>query len=212
VVFLQGSWPWWLGAFCLTSVCLSYPLLLRRLCSLSGFWVAVVQWSEQRRAARAEAAMNADGEATRRAMYEAALAELGGEIPPELEAQLGDLAEPEQTPDGAASPRHLHPGAYLALLAGLGLGGLLAAVARGELAVEWSMGATYGAIFGNGPLAWLALVGGGFLLGFGARMSGGCTMGHGLSGCARLQPGSLIATATFMAVAIAVSLLLGRLA
>jgi HD domain len=38
-----------------------------------------------------------------------------------------------------------------------------------------------------------------------ARWAGGCTSGHGLSGCAAGSPDSLAATATFFAVAVAVT-------
>lgn len=38
----------------------------------------------------------------------------------------------------------------------------------------------------------------GFLVGFGTRMSGGCTSGHGVCGVGRLSPRSLIATAVFV--------------
>jgi uncharacterized membrane protein YedE/YeeE len=54
----------------------------------------------------------------------------------------------------------------------------------------------------------LALFGGGIVVGFGTRMAGGCTSGHGLSGCSRLQIGSLASTATFMAAAVAMTFLL----
>lgn len=47
--------------------------------------------------------------------------------------------------------------------------------------------------------------GGGLALGYGARQAGGCTSGHGLSGCAAGSPDSLAATATFFAVAAAVT-------
>ena len=43
----------------------------------------------------------------------------------------------------------------------------------------------------------------GLLVGFGSRMGNGCTSGHGVCGFARLSARSIIATATFMAVAIA---------
>jgi uncharacterized membrane protein YedE/YeeE len=49
----------------------------------------------------------------------------------------------------------------------------------------------------NYPLLLLGL--GGFLIGFGTRMSGGCTSGHGICGLATLSIRSLIATLTFMA-------------
>jgi uncharacterized protein len=45
----------------------------------------------------------------------------------------------------------------------------------------------------------------GVLVGFGAKAAGGCTSGNGLSGNALGSPGSLAATVTFFAVAIAVS-------
>ncbi|KIG14352.1 putative transmembrane protein [Enhygromyxa salina] len=38
----------------------------------------------------------------------------------------------------------------------------------------------------------------GLLVGFGTRMGGGCTSGHGVCGISRLSTRSLIATATFM--------------
>ena len=49
------------------------------------------------------------------------------------------------------------------------------------------------------------LAGGGTALGYGARWAEGCTSGHGLSGCAADSPDSLTATATFFAVAVAVT-------
>ena len=49
------------------------------------------------------------------------------------------------------------------------------------------------------------LAAGGLALGYGARRAGGCTSGHGLSGCAAGSPDSLAATATFFAVAVTVT-------
>lgn len=43
------------------------------------------------------------------------------------------------------------------------------------------------------------LVLGGFLVGFGTRMGGGCTSGHGVCGVGRLSIRSLVATAVFVA-------------
>jgi len=73
-------------------------------------------------------------------------------------------------------------GLVLAPLAYAGLGGSLAPV-------------TVGASF---PLLILA----GLLVGFGARLGGGCTSGHGVCGIGRGSPRSLAATGTFMAVAV----------
>ena len=43
---------------------------------------------------------------------------------------------------------------------------------------------------------------GGFLVGFGTRMGGGCTSGHGVCGLGRLSMRSLVAVLTFMITAI----------
>jgi uncharacterized protein len=52
----------------------------------------------------------------------------------------------------------------------------------------------------QGPLA--LFVAAGLLVGVGTRLGGGCTSGHGVCGLARLSPRSLVATLTFMAVAV----------
>ena len=43
------------------------------------------------------------------------------------------------------------------------------------------------------------LIAGGLLVGFGTRLGGGCTSGHGVCGFARLSPRSIAATILFMA-------------
>ena len=48
------------------------------------------------------------------------------------------------------------------------------------------------------------LVAGGLLVGFGTRLGGGCTSGHGVCGIARLSTRSIIATVLFMAAGAAV--------
>lgn len=54
------------------------------------------------------------------------------------------------------------------------------------------------------PASWGIIVAAGLLVGFGTRLSGGCTSGHGVCGIARLSGRSLVATAIFMATAVAV--------
>jgi uncharacterized membrane protein YedE/YeeE len=54
------------------------------------------------------------------------------------------------------------------------------------------------------PLSWIMVIVAGLLVGFGARLAGGCTSGHGICGVARLSVRSIVATVVFMACAIAV--------
>lgn len=50
-------------------------------------------------------------------------------------------------------------------------------------------------------IPWWQLALGGFVAGFGARMSNGCTAGHGICGIGSLQLPSLLAVVTFLATA-----------
>lgn len=57
----------------------------------------------------------------------------------------------------------------------------------------------------------ILLVTGGLLVGFGTRLGGGCTSGHGICGLSRLAPRSLVATGVFMGTAAVVVFLLRSL-
>lgn len=57
------------------------------------------------------------------------------------------------------------------------------------------------------PRPVLLLLVSGLLVGFGTRLGGGCTSGHGVCGISRLSLRSLVATAVFMATAAFVVLL-----
>lgn len=54
------------------------------------------------------------------------------------------------------------------------------------------------------PMSLVTVVAAGLLVGFGTRLSNGCTSGHGICGIARLSPRSIAATAVFMVAAIVV--------
>jgi uncharacterized protein len=54
------------------------------------------------------------------------------------------------------------------------------------------------------PASYVTIAVAGLLVGFGTRLSNGCTSGHGICGIARLSPRSIIATGIFMVAAIVV--------
>lgn len=90
----------------------------------------------------------------------------------------------------------------LPLLAGLVIGGFLSAVLGGGWQPTWALGMFDTAVgFGpGGKLAWMFVAG--LSIGFGTRLAGGCTSGHGIFGLANLEWPSLITTASFMAAGI----------
>jgi uncharacterized protein len=75
-----------------------------------------------------------------------------------------------------------------AFVIGLILGGIGAAAILGGFSPEISA-------------PWPILLAGGLLVGFGTRLGGGCTSGHGICGLARFSSRSLMATLVFMATA-----------
>ena len=81
----------------------------------------------------------------------------------------------------------------------------VAAATEGELAalgVTVDGGFAPAALFGAVFASWqglLLVIGGGFLIGFGARWAGGCTSGHAIMGLADLQLPSLVAVIGFFA-------------
>ena len=92
------------------------------------------------------------------------------------------------------------------LLLGLVVGGAAYAL----VAAAPDAGTTYSwldAQLGTGGEVVL-LFSGGLLMGVGARTAGGCTSGHGLTGCALASPASFAAIATIMASAIGATFLL----
>ena len=54
------------------------------------------------------------------------------------------------------------------------------------------------------PTSSVVVAGAGLLVGFGSRLGGGCTSGHGVCGIARLSPRSIAATLIFMGTAMLV--------
>jgi len=87
----------------------------------------------------------------------------------------------------------------LLFLGGLVLGGALSAALGGGWAPTWDLG-LFDTHIGWGPvgkLAWIFV--GGLFIGFGTRLSGGCTSGHGIFGLSNFEASGLVATLGYMA-------------
>lgn len=86
----------------------------------------------------------------------------------------------------------------LPFIAGLVIGGALSAVLGGGWAPSWELGLLDERIgLGHsGKLLWMFV--GGLFIGFGTRLAGGCTSGHGIFGLSNLEWPSLVSTLSFM--------------
>lgn len=89
----------------------------------------------------------------------------------------------------------------LARATGVGSGDMALTSAWGFL-VGLPAGAAAVALAGGSEpasfVSWPVLVVAGLLVGFGTRLGGGCTSGHGVCGVSRVSQRSLVATATFI--------------
>lgn len=203
-----GYWPWWMAAAALGAVTVGAWLLTRRPLGVSGIIGRFVNLREELAVQRSEEALGHD-EADE-AAAEAALLAMTREA-------FGDLPQPSEPaavkPAAAPASRTLAPrpslGAHATFLVALALGGLASRLLRGRFEPSADLGPAFAAVVGEGWRGWVALLLGGAMVGFGTTLCGGCSSGHGLFGCARLQPGSLLATALFFGSAVGVSFLLG---
>ncbi len=94
-------------------------------------------------------------------------------------------------------------------MVGLPLGGLIhVLIYQGSWNPSFDMGVYDSILPASDEMKALVLLVGGILLGFGARMAGGCTTGHALVGGALLNWSSLLAAVLFFAFATATTWLL----
>jgi len=102
--------------------------------------------------------------------------------------------------DLATSRPAARPGFRVPMLLGIVLGGALYATTLGTFSPSLAyVGAGLPSIGRFGDLLLLTLAGA--VMGFGARIAGGCTSGHGMSGMAIGSPASIAAAMTFFGTA-----------
>lgn len=178
-------WPWWWGGLAVGAVATLYPLASGRLLGVSSLYASLV---EKKPAA-------------------APLSELEAALLAETEAEFG--ASSAVTPPSRArlarwrvESERFRP----LFLLGMVIGPLAFVFLEGKLTLSLSLGQSFDARYGGfGVAPMLVLLASGVLIGFGTRWAGGCTSGHGISGFARGERGSLLSTAAFWSTALAVT-------
>lgn len=206
---MSAYWPWWAGAIGLAVLTIGYTLATDRSFGVSGAWERVLHWRREAELERVEAEF-AD-ERVLAAALAVATAEHFGTVPV---ASASTAPEPSTAVLDKGERRPPRPAPLVTqavLLVSVFVGGLIAAVTSGRFHLRLDMGAGYRDVVTGNPVVMVVLLFvGGVLVGFGTRLAGGCSSGHGLNGCGRLSPVSLVATATFCATAVVVSFLLWK--
>ncbi|MBN9102181.1 MULTISPECIES: YeeE/YedE thiosulfate transporter family protein [unclassified Pseudonocardia] len=200
---MNDYWPWWAGAIGLALVTIAYTLSTDRSFGVSGAWDRVLHWRAERELERRQA----QDEIEQRALVDALVATAprgpGAVTPP---PRGRNVSLPPRRP-----PRPASLVSQAALLGSILVGGFVAAITSGRFEVRFDMGAGFSELVTGNPVMMVGILFlGGLLVGFGTRLAGGCSSGHGLQGCGRLYPASLLATAVFFGTAVAVSFLLWK--
>ncbi|GHE58391.1 hypothetical protein GCM10014715_09350 [Streptomyces spiralis] len=212
-------WPWWAGAAGLALATINYTLISDRSFGVSSAWDRVLHWRSERRLERMEEEFT-DEQALTEALAAATAEHFGtaagtSTVPPVPSGQPRPLGtETEPAASGRPAATSLRPAPLVtqaALLVSIFLGGFIAAVTSGRFHLRYDMGPGFKNLVTADPITMTALLFvGGVLVGFGTRLAGGCNSGHGLNGCGRLRPVSIVATAVFFSTAVAVSFLLWK--
>jgi uncharacterized membrane protein YedE/YeeE len=197
-------WPGWVGGLALALVMLLHWFATSRMMAVSGRITAMIDRLRHGKPEDSEEEMTE--------------AELIAALRDQTRAAFGDgaLSEEPVAPPRASGPALISraPQPFIAhplFFVALALGGLLA----GNLQPDptWLLQSDgFASLTSGSPLlGTVVLVLGGVLVGFGTRMAGGCTSGHGLCGVSRGQRGSLLATCAFFGAGVIASLALGSL-
>lgn len=198
-------WPFWLGGLALAGVALAHYFAFGAQLGVSGRMTVLVNVVRDRFVlGSAPSASDEDLAEALRAMTAAEFGEAALDVPDAIEPDGAAAGGPSSPPRTAFEPYH-----HVLFFAGLALGGFASAYAAGTLALTSTLhGADFAAFMGSKPRAFGSLFVGGVLVGFGTRMAGGCTSGHGLIGVSRLSKASIVATMSFFGAGIAFSLLM----
>ncbi|MFD2417706.1 YeeE/YedE family protein [Amycolatopsis pigmentata] len=207
---MSSYWPWWAGAAGLALVTINYTLTTDTSFGISSAWDRVLHWREERSLEKLNEEF-LDQRVLAEALAAATAEQFGTSTATLTAPPHGEAPAPAQPEATAAVPRPTPVIAQAALLVSVFLGGLIAAFTSGRFKLRLDMGQGFRDIVTPNPLTMVAvLFAGGVLVGFGTRLAGGCSSGHGLSGCGRLRPVSLLATAVFFGTAVVVSFLLWK--
>jgi len=209
---MSNYWPWWAGAAGLALITINYALVTDRSFGVSSAWDRVLHWRAERRLEKVEAQFT-DERALAEALAAATAAHFGtspgAPPPPPVETASADSGS--SAGDKAPATRTPPVVTQAALLLSIFIGGWIAAVTAGRFELRFDMGEGFRDLVTSDSNTMIGvLFVGGILVGFGTRLAGGCSSGHGLNGCGRLRPVSIVATAVFFGTAVLVSFLLWK--
>jgi len=197
---MTGFLTWWQGGLLLAAIAVTFQLLVRKGLGVSGSWARFTFWRETRKQYQAQKHFTDN-------------TDINNDFRRMTLEQFGEEALSEPTPEPTTpQPReqtsqHVSWGVHCVFLLSIITGAFLVSLYDGTFTIQFELSAFHTQLSGQGWPLINALFVGGILVGFGTQMAGGCTSGHGLSGCANFSLASFVATATVIISASLLALL-----
>ena len=199
-------WSWWMGALALGLFAVVFSLLTGKPLGVSGSWLSIARRRDDAILKESQAVMEGNQDQIKDDLMAMTLAEFGEDVIQETPQRRAGESNGEPVSEVQIKRQdYTHWSVHLVFLATMFIGSYLASLYTGEFSISNELSAIHVKIFNNPGEAWIALLIGGMMVGFGTQMAGGCTSGHGLSGCAQLVPASIVSTIVFFGSATALT-------
>lgn len=204
-------WSWWIGALALGFFAVVFSFLTGKPLGVSGSWLSIARRRDDAKVRESAKVFSGDQQAVNDDLLAMTMAEFGEDVVNETPQRRSGEANSDTTNAQVIRQDYTPWTVHVVFLATMFLGSYLASIYTGGFTLDIHLSPVHAKIFENPGEAWLALLFGGMMVGFGTQMAGGCTSGHGLSGCAQLIPASMFSTLVFMGSGSALTLLMNSL-
>ena len=205
-------WTWWIGGGALGLFAVIFSLLTGKPLGVSGSWLSIARRKDDAVLKASAEVLEAGGDQVKDDLMAMTMAEFGEDIAEDIPQRREGEADAVISDEPKLKQDYTPWTVHVLFLVTMFLGSYLAVLTTGD-DFSWSLDLSplHNQIFENDGEAWLALLFGGMMVGFGTQMAGGCTSGHGLSGSAQLIPASLLSTAIFFGSATALTILMNSM-
>ena len=204
-------WSWWIGGLALGFFAVLFSLLTGKPLGVSGSWLSIARRKDDAVLKASAEVLEGGEDQVKDDLMAMTMAEFGedavDDIPQRREGEINAEVTNKPKLRQDYTPWTVH----VLFLSTMFIGSYLASLTTGDFSWSFDLSPLHTQIFENDGEAWLALLFGGMMVGFGTQMAGGCTSGHGLSGSAQLIPASLLSTAIFFGSATALTILMNSM-
>ena len=205
-------WSWWIGGVALGLFAVVFSLLTGKPLGVSGSWLSIARRKDDAILKASAEVLDADQDQVKDDLMAMTMAEFGEDVieetPQRREGEADAVVSDQPKLKQDYTPWTVH----VLFLVTMFIGSYIAMITTaGDFSWSLELSPLHNKIFENDGEAWIALLFGGMMVGFGTQMAGGCTSGHGLSGSAQLIPASLLSTAIFFGSATLLTILMNAL-